>query len=369
MPAPEPIPDLLKAVNEASGKAFALWLTFLTVGIYLAIAIGTTTHLQLLLAGPVRLPLLGVDMPLFAFYGFAPLMFLVLHLYVLVQLYLFANLLRLFDDTLRAADMIEQDCRQIRAQLDKFVFTQFLIGAPQETTIRRFLWAVVWFSFVVGPVLLLLGFEFRFFPYRGSFVTSMQTAAVTSDLVLIMLLWGKIDTDVQKLLEVKFWRRLFYFLLALTWAVAELTPRGFAHLVLENEHLVEPDEAKLKNLAVTLSLRNRDFTFGSFRGSDLRKADFTGANLGAADLTDAKLTYAVLKGATLMEAILIGTKLSDADLSGADLWHADLTGANLSGANLSGAKGLLQTQLDKACGTGVKGLDKLTPPLTIKPCG
>ena len=62
MPAPEPIPDLLKAVNEASGKAFALWITFLTVGTYLAIAIGTTTHLQLLLAGPVKLPLLGVDL-------------------------------------------------------------------------------------------------------------------------------------------------------------------------------------------------------------------------------------------------------------------------------------------------------------------
>jgi hypothetical protein len=65
-------PDLLKAVNEASGKAFALWITFLTVGTYLAIAIGTTTHLQLLLARAVKLPLLGVDMPLFAFCGFAP---------------------------------------------------------------------------------------------------------------------------------------------------------------------------------------------------------------------------------------------------------------------------------------------------------
>ena len=29
---------------------------------------------------------------------------------------------------------------------------------------------------------------------------------------------------------------------------------------------------------------------------------------------------------------------------------------------------LTQEQLDKACGTGVKGLDKLSPPLTIKPC-
>ena len=132
MAAPDPIPDLLKAVNEASGKAFALWITFLTVGTYLAITIGTTTHLQLLLAGPVKLPLLGVDMPLFAFYRFAPPMFVVLHLYVLMQLYLLARLLRLFDDDLRAVDMIEQDRRRVRGQLDKFVFTQFLIGAPQD---------------------------------------------------------------------------------------------------------------------------------------------------------------------------------------------------------------------------------------------
>ena len=109
MPAPEPIPDLLKAVNEASGKAFALWITFLTVGTYLAISIGTTTDLQLLLAGPVKLPLLGVDLPLFAFYGFAPPLFIVLHLYVLMQLYLLVRLLRRFDDDLRAADTIEQD--------------------------------------------------------------------------------------------------------------------------------------------------------------------------------------------------------------------------------------------------------------------
>jgi hypothetical protein len=113
MSVPEPIPDLLKAVNEASGKAFALWITFLTVGTYLAISIGTTTHMQLLLDGPVKLPLLGVDMPLFAFYGFAPPLFVVLHLYVLMQLYLLARLLRLFGDDLRAADMIEQDRRRV----------------------------------------------------------------------------------------------------------------------------------------------------------------------------------------------------------------------------------------------------------------
>ena len=108
MPAPEPIPDLLKAVNSASGKAFALWITFLSVGTYLTITIGTTTHLQLLLAGPVKLPLLGVDLPLFAFYGFAPPLFVVLHPHVLMQLYLLAPLLRLFDEQLQNARMIRR---------------------------------------------------------------------------------------------------------------------------------------------------------------------------------------------------------------------------------------------------------------------
>ena len=191
MPAPEPIPDLLKAVNEASGKAFALWITFLTVGTYLAIAIGTTTHLQLLLAGPVKLPLLGVDMPLFAFYGFAPPLFVVLHLYVLMQLYLLARLLRLFDDNLRAADMIEQDRRIVRGQLDKFVFTQFLIGAPQDLIVRLFLRAVVLLSFVVGPVLLLLGFQLRFLPYHSIPVTYAHRVTLLLDLVLLLLLWHR----------------------------------------------------------------------------------------------------------------------------------------------------------------------------------
>ena len=47
MPAPEPIPDLLKAVNEARGKAFALWVMFLTVGTYLAVAIAWAQSIRL----------------------------------------------------------------------------------------------------------------------------------------------------------------------------------------------------------------------------------------------------------------------------------------------------------------------------------
>ena len=92
----------------------------------------------MLLAGPVKLPLLGVDLPLFAFYGFPPPLYVVLHLYVLIQLYLLARRLRLFDDQLQRARMLEQDRRITRGQVDKFVFTQSLIGVPNGT-VRWFL--------------------------------------------------------------------------------------------------------------------------------------------------------------------------------------------------------------------------------------
>jgi uncharacterized protein YjbI with pentapeptide repeats len=114
--------------------------------------------------------------------------------------------------------------------------------------------------------------------------------------------------------------------------------------------------------------------------ADLRKAILPGANLratflGDADLGGANLILANLSEAILRRAKLVLTDLGRADLSGADLSDAKLSGANFSGANLdradlsgadlSGARGLLQQQLDRACGNDVtkvpSGL-RLPPP-------
>jgi hypothetical protein len=393
MPAPEPIPDLLKAVNEASGKAFALWITFLSVMIYLAISIGTTTHLQLLLGGPVQLPLLGVNLPLFAFYGFAPPLLVVLHLYVLMQLYLLARLLRRFDDDLRAAAMIQQDRRRVRDQLDKFVFTQSLIGAPQDGIVRLLLRSVVLLSFVVGPVLLLLGFQLRFLPYHSIEVTYVHRGALLLDLMLLLLLWPKISRGRAQQAKSLRDRRticrvgsaiLICVLLGAFSAFVATVPGEWvnqprlrdwdwrlfrANLYLRGERLVEPDEDKLKKVAVTLSLSRRDLRQANFVDSDLRKADLRYANLRGAYLSDANLGNADLDRANLRDAILIHANLSGAilrrvDLSNADLSLSNLDGVDLTDAELFGAQNLTQEQLDRAC-----GLYANPPPgLSLKPC-
>jgi uncharacterized protein YjbI with pentapeptide repeats len=370
MAAPDPIPDLLEAVNKACGKAFALWITFLTAGTYLAITIGTTTHLQLLLAGPVKLPLLGVDLPLFAFYEFAPPLYLVLHLYVLMQLYLLARLLCLFDEELRMADMIEQDRRRVRGQLDKFVFTQFLIGAPQDGIIRLFLLVAVWLSFVAGPILLLLGFQLRFLPYHSTSVTYTHRATLLLDLALLLLMWPRIAINgAQPVQRLRHLSRaaaaglMTIIILAFSAFVATV-PREWADqgnlrlqllsrtLVLPGERLVEPDEDKLSKVTRTLALRSRDLREANFLGSDIRKADLKqsdlrGAKLDSADLGGADLTLVDLRGATLSGANLSGVRLYGANLAGVDLGAATLSDANLSYANLTGAN-LIAAKLNGA---------------------
>ena len=57
-----------------------------------------------------------------------------------------------------------------------------------------------------------------------------------------------------------------------------------------------------------------------------------------------------------------------ADLQEPELSSIDLSGAKPGGADLSGAKNFTREQLESACGENVKGLDKLDPPPTIKPC-
>ena len=102
--------------------------------------------------------------------------------------------------------------------------------------------------------------------------------------------------------------------------------------------------------------------------ADLTRANLTRAHLVGADLTGAYLNDTNLTSANLTSADLVSANLANADLSGAFLTVADLGGANLTSADLTDVQYLTQEQLDKACGTGVRGLDKLDPPLTIKPC-
>jgi hypothetical protein len=75
-----------KSVEESAGVSGGLWLSYLFVLFYLAIAAGAVTHTDLLLQNPVKLPFLNIELPLLAFFFLAPLLFVITHAYTLVNL-------------------------------------------------------------------------------------------------------------------------------------------------------------------------------------------------------------------------------------------------------------------------------------------
>jgi alkanesulfonate monooxygenase SsuD/methylene tetrahydromethanopterin reductase-like flavin-dependent oxidoreductase (luciferase family) len=66
---------LAAALNHSSERAQTLWFSFLTFMLYLAIAIGTTTHRMLFREDPLNLPVLNIPLPLVAFYILTPIIY------------------------------------------------------------------------------------------------------------------------------------------------------------------------------------------------------------------------------------------------------------------------------------------------------
>ena len=86
---PLDITALEKAVNESAVRVSTIWGSYLLFGVYLGIAVGNVTLRQLFLSASFKLPVLNVDLSLFAFFFLAPLLFTVFHMYLLLQVLLY----------------------------------------------------------------------------------------------------------------------------------------------------------------------------------------------------------------------------------------------------------------------------------------
>ena len=101
-----------------------------------------------------------------------------------------------------------------------------------------------------------------------------------------------------------------------------------------------------------------DLSTARLRQSNLALTTFddvnlAGANLSVANLFGARFNRANFARANMQNVIAVGTYFGSSDLS-----DADLSGANLSGADLVLAKGLTQSQLNRACGDNNTRLPK-----------
>ena len=141
-------------------------------------------------------------MPLKAFFVLGPLVFLIVHTYVLLHFVLLAGKVGAFDAELEAQIGRDDAKAGLRRQLPSNVFVQFIAGPSGVRTgiIGFLLKSVAWISLVAGPIFLLVLFQLQFLPYHSEWITSWQRIAVVLDLLLLWFLWPPIARGNAQLL-------------------------------------------------------------------------------------------------------------------------------------------------------------------------
>ena len=197
---PTPFPARAKdleafdAVVDAAGVGAGFWISYLFALFYFAIAVGAVTHRDLLLESPVKLPFLNVELPLEAFFVLGPVVFLIVHAYVLLHLAFLADKVGAFNAELEAQIGPGDAKAWLRRQLPSNIFVQYLAGPREVQTraIRILLWLIIGISLVAGPIALLILFQLKFLPYHSEWITWWQRIVVVLDLVLLWKLWPRI---------------------------------------------------------------------------------------------------------------------------------------------------------------------------------
>src|SRR5260370_29570775 len=119
---------------------------------------------QLFLAEPLKLPVLNIDLPLWGFFFLAPILFAILHVYVLLQLMLLARTAAAYNVAVERADLTPEENASLRPRLANTMFAQIFAGAPREREdcLRYLLKATTRSTLPTSPILRLLLFQFRF---------------------------------------------------------------------------------------------------------------------------------------------------------------------------------------------------------------
>jgi hypothetical protein len=183
---------LAAALNHSAERVQTLWFSFLTFMLYLAIATGTTTHRMLFLEEPLNLPVLNIKLPLLGFYILTPIIFVIFHFYMLLNLVLLARTAKTFEDALVRAFPEDGEAREnFRMRIENTLFVQLLVGGrlEREGLNAWFLEVMAFITLALGPAVLLLMFEIMFLPYHSEWRTWLHRGLVALDLMLVWTLW------------------------------------------------------------------------------------------------------------------------------------------------------------------------------------
>lgn len=384
--------QLLGAVTDAARTVSTRFVTFLSVGVYVAVTIASTTDEMLVKGSLVKLPLLNTEIPIsgwFGFYTVAPWLIVILHLDLLLQLSMLGIKLTRFND--ESAPLSEEQRRRLRDRMPNYYYVQFLAGEAPSRFLHLLSGLVICGSMILLPLLLLCSIQLRFLALHDAAVTWSHRLAVIADvLVVLAFLWRPLTArDAQRpqrddSTRGRLRRLLSLQILVLVVCTGVLVFSVVANIpdekgaqgpwfdmrnlnlrerVLTKDALspqainalsdgdVERREQELAKVSRLSFLQGRDLRFANFfnavlprldlrsrrEGGELIATRLQGADLRFAQMQQVLLDDADLQGALMRGAQLQGGSLPRAGLQGVDLTQAQLQEANLVGAQLNGA--------------------------------
>ncbi|MFN2201524.1 MAG: pentapeptide repeat-containing protein, partial [Caldilineaceae bacterium] len=371
--------DRLTAANAAIGTTRTFFFALLSIAAYIGVVVWGTTDEQLLRISPIKLPLIGVEVPLTSFYLFVPWLFVLLHLNLLMHLGLTSRKLKVFLDLLRHLERERAD--YLRNDVSNFPLAQWLVG-HNDRIFHLFLSVLVVILLLLIPPYLLFWMLVRFLAFQSEEVAWSQAIATTTDILMILSFfswfywqvqsarrqkggWEKVRRKLDRVLAVGLKLVVWPLTLALlvlpgiaapylASRLADRLPAGqsrtsFCGTIGPLPLKVEWQGALLKSLCAQYQLVVREGfltrntmparAVNALRGDDRwarAKAldEALGLPLRGRSLKWADFGFAVLPKADLRQALLQGADLSNAELQGADFEDAQLQGADLSRAQL-----------------------------------
>jgi uncharacterized protein YjbI with pentapeptide repeats len=404
---PYDVGALERAVNDSATRVSGIWLSFVAFSAYLAAAASMITHRQIFLEEPIKLPTINIDLPLVASAILLPLIFVIYHVFVLLQVVLLARTAAVYNDAVEHSVTESDDRTRVRQRLANTLFAQMFAGSPRERqgVLGWLLRGMAWITLAIAPVLVLIVFEIKFLPYHSLLVTWTHRGLIAVDLLAVLLLWAgavdpRRDISGRSLIKNPWITACAVVGILLWWGLVTIpgeptrtfmrqisqasfsdhehpdcwAPGFVAALISDSLRLPQQDfvdQDKLDRIIAlakahgqnprrsgrTRLLRGRDLRCGNLAGVDLRHADLSAAILSGASLKAAHLDGALFSGAILRATVLDYAQLRDAyfaaeedeNVKDADdlLKPADLTGASLQEAQLQGAS-LEKTRLQGA---------------------
>ena len=385
--------EYVDEANRASDPAWSSWLAFLLLLTYVVVTLAGVSHKALLLNSPVKLPIINADIPLVGFFQYAPLLFLLVYLSLLVQHVILARKYRRFTDAIAPYEMETGAEHPLRERVHSYVFSQIAAG-PKANLITKFMMQlIVYVTFSVLPIITLLYFQIKFLPYHDVSITYWHRIAVILGFAMLILLTPLMQNtgparrkwDIKVGPQAEAWEAsgtqvllvliLLPLVVGFSWLIAtvpdEWIDRRLGFVAPASVRGGAEEEARLLNPLVRRIVYDRlpsDDDKGWWRrwllsyrvlivedtdlGADedgkvvLRERNFRFALLSRSDLHRADLAWADLRAAQMWKTLARG-KLKDGQLQGAFLKEAQLQGAQLNSAQLQGAD-LSKAQLQGA---------------------